>query len=503
MNPPHSSGASSLSSQTRDGRIVSNAMLAMGVAIIAILSVLGVAWRTQTIILEHKEYLTENASNLAQNINPVRLRQLSFTQADKQKPEFQRLRRQMIAYSDYASLRSIYTLREREGKLYFGPESIAENDPLASPPGTLYQNPPVELLTLTRNPGTICIGPYTDEYGSFISAYSTVIDPITNEVLATIGVDLPEQDWLREIRNGQKGVVMLGTTLCGLLVLAALLLRRLLSRLPPTSRFKQPHALGLLILLYGILLTTLLGVATRDLDVRAMSTEFGRLASLKSTSVEHSFVGLRRDLQSIARFIEQSEVVTHEEFQKFTAPLVSAYGIRSWEWVPRITEDRREELERTVRSEGHPDYLIHDKSPQGLLQPAPPRNLHFPVAYVSPHVGNEAALGYDMASEPLRYATLTSAANERLTTGTPPLRIIQDTEGQKGMLVMEPVYSGEGQHRGFALGGIIFQNIIDHAITPRDSQRNLMEVHLLDVTTKGPAVELASYPRHINSAPPT
>jgi signal transduction histidine kinase len=139
--------------------------------------------------------LLQQASHVAQTMNPELVRQLSFTAADNGTPSFDYLREQMTVYGHYIDQKSIYSLAIRNDTLVFGPENLDVNDPVASPPGTVYEKPLPGVLELFKTGKPYVIGPYTDEYGTFVSAVAPVTDPQSGKVLMIVGIDVPADDW--------------------------------------------------------------------------------------------------------------------------------------------------------------------------------------------------------------------------------------------------------------------------------------------------------------------
>ena len=135
------------------------------------------------------------ASHVAQTMNPELVRQLSFTSADNGAPSFEYLREQMLVYGHYISQKSIWSLAIRNGVLVFGPDNIDINDPLSTPPGTIYEKPLPGILEIFKTGKPYVIGPYTDEYGTFVSAIAPVTDPQSGKVLMVVAVDVMADDW--------------------------------------------------------------------------------------------------------------------------------------------------------------------------------------------------------------------------------------------------------------------------------------------------------------------
>jgi len=88
-----------------------------------------------------REQLLRQAEGIARAVNPELAKKLTFTEADKGSPAFETLRKQFIAAGKTGSQRGIYSMALRDGKIIFGPESYPKNDPMASPPGTVYKKP--------------------------------------------------------------------------------------------------------------------------------------------------------------------------------------------------------------------------------------------------------------------------------------------------------------------------------------------------------------------------
>ncbi|MBF0211815.1 MAG: response regulator [Desulfamplus sp.] len=145
--------------------------------------------------------LLRYAVEIASNINPQLVKKLSFTPTDKGTPAFECLKQQMIRAGKRFPQRGIYTLALRNGKLVFGPENYPEDDPMASKPGTVYENPGEQDYEIFRSGKPFAIGPESDEYGTFISALAPVCDPANGQVLMVVGVDILADEWELHLNN--------------------------------------------------------------------------------------------------------------------------------------------------------------------------------------------------------------------------------------------------------------------------------------------------------------
>ena len=72
--------------------------------------------------------------------------------------------------------------------------------------------------------------------------------------------------------------------------------------------------------------------------------------------------------------------------------------------------------------------------------PADFREEYFPVYYVEPYQGNEAALGFDLASNPVRLEALNKSRDSGQGVATARITLVQESEDQFGFLVFRPIY---------------------------------------------------------------
>ncbi len=173
------------------------------VAGLTLLAALLSTWLVQRIGDGMREELLQSARLVTQALEANQVDSLSFTSSDEALPEFQNLNRRMkelvsslrLSWVSSHNCVSIYSLKQRDNTLYFGPESIPPNDPAASPPGTPYLNPPPELLDVFTTCEPITVSPFTDEYGTFVSAFVPLLPSQPGRPPTVIGLDVQVHDW--------------------------------------------------------------------------------------------------------------------------------------------------------------------------------------------------------------------------------------------------------------------------------------------------------------------
>lgn len=127
-------------------------------------------------------------------------------------------------------------------------------------------------------------------------------------------------------------------------------------------------------------------------------------------SIEREVVSSLEDLRFTAAFFAGSDHVTEDGFQTFVSFAVPRHNsIRALEWLPRVPDSMRKEFEAEAEVGGHSGYAIRQLDAQGDLVPAARREEYFPIRYVEPRDSNHSQLGFDHASEALRWQAMVEA----------------------------------------------------------------------------------------------
>ncbi len=175
-------------------------------------------WYAKRTDVDMRQRLLRQVVSIARTFRAERVQELSFTQADAGTPAFEHIRHQMIAFGQYLPCRGLYSLAMRDGTLIFGPENYRQDDPMASPPGTVYEQPSPADVAIFTTGEPVTIGPTEDEYGTFVSALAPVLDPDTGRVLMAVGMDIVADDWLAATASAGRNA-MGATMATGLVVL--------------------------------------------------------------------------------------------------------------------------------------------------------------------------------------------------------------------------------------------------------------------------------------------
>jgi len=149
-------------------------------------------------------------------------------------------------------------------------------------------------------------------------------------------------------------------------------------------------------------------------------------------------VGVMESLESL--YASSVEVERHE-FKQFVVPhLASHEDIQALEWIPRVRKNQKSLYEKMARIEGVRDFRITELDENGRTRDASSRKEYFPVFYIEPMEGNEEAMGFDLASHPVRLEALNLARDTGQMIASARVTLVQEKEDQYGVLMFMPVY---------------------------------------------------------------
>jgi PAS domain S-box-containing protein len=210
------------------------------------------------------------------------------------------------------------------------------------------------------------------------------------------------------------------------------------------------------------------------LENQNAKASFDIVAQERFDALESNVTLTLHSLVSLGAFYDSSISVERAEFARFAQDLLARdNAIQALEWIPRTPNRLRADRENSAHRDGFPSFLITERLPQGQLVRAGDRDEYFPVFFVEPLKGNERALGFDLASDPVRNEALRCSAATGSLFATGRVTLVQEVADQYGFLVFRPVYRGGGapstdQDRrerlvGFILAAFRIGDIIEKA----------------------------------------
>ena len=211
----------------------------------------------------------------------------------------------------------------------------------------------------------------------------------------------------------------------------------------------------------------LLGVglhAVVGLDGRAAVEAQGRLAAVErgalTADLEHAAQAVRGLADALAVWDGMPDQATFRSLTR--APLEANAVLAALSWNPWLSHADR------------PPALT-ERDAAGQLVSAAARPWYVPVSLIEPHEPNRWAIGFDVASEPLRRAALERARRTGQPALSAPLDLVQASDS--GVLLFARV-GGAQDPRGFVVGVFRPARLLARTVTA-DGQ---LRARLLDVT---------------------
>ena len=186
-------------------------------------------------------------------------------------------------------------------------------------------------------------------------------------------------------------------------------------------------------------------------------------------------------LDAIKSLYVVKDTVSAKEFRIFTQDLIEDHSaIQALEWVPKILDKELSVYETNARKRDK-DFMFKEKSADKLVGVSK-REVYYPVYYVEPYIGNELALGFDLASSPSIMKTLLQAQKEKTTFATSKVPLVQTKDKEDGFLVFLSLKNDVRNLDGFILGVFKIKELISIAL----QNYNLLDTQIqIDDITDG------------------
>ncbi len=230
--------------------------------------------------------------------------------------------------------------------------------------------------------------------------------------------------------------------------------------------------------------------------------DFERRAALIGNSLEKNLATYAEVVHSIRSLIVNSNVVSQDFFRRFVSrSLERVPGIQALSWNSVISHDERAEVEAALRAEGFRSFEIRETNAAGEPVRAADRPTYVFVRNVEPFEENRVAHGFDVYSIRDRRAVLDWARDTGHFAATAPVRLVQETGDQAGILAVVPVYEGGAEPEGveerrelvagFAVGVFRMGDVLAAALNGLGMSN--LNVRLFDDSIPGAARLLAAY----------
>lgn len=272
-----------------------------------------------------------------------------------------------------------------------------------------------------------------------------------------------------------------------------LLITRLNTKSPHPSRYIPIIIAGI----SGLCLSLFLFFMVGSWIDKELEIEFKSIARGYAGTIENKLGEYLSTSEFLKDHINISKDFDRKTFSLFANPILDRYpGIQALSWNPLVFDAEREYYESSVRSEGFDDFQFTQRSENGQLIRAEKRDEYVVVFMIEPLEKNRPALGFDIASNPVRLAAIQKAFDTGKAVATGKITLVQETGNQFGALILNPVFHEEyfrqkkgstqktglsKQRKGLAVEVIRIGDAVESALTQFTDTD--IELHLFDITT--------------------
>jgi PAS domain S-box-containing protein len=263
-------------------------------------------------------------------------------------------------------------------------------------------------------------------------------------------------------------------------------------RADPT--FRRPgltrHMPMALAVIAGLLLSGVLATIVSRLEEARQREDFARRADNAGSGLRATVDRVFDAVADVHDLLLASPEVHRDAFREFaTAELAHGAEVLTLAWVPRVADQDRTAIEGAARREGASGFRFTELDARGRIVPAARRAAYYPVLYLQSKQDSQVALGFDLAWEPARRATLERAGDGGSLAASGPLALLVPGR-PTGLVLAYPVYRrgapiGDVPARraaltGFAVGAVRMGDLI--AAVRRTVRSSEVSLELLDVS---------------------
>jgi len=230
--------------------------LRAGVLLVALLAIAAAFawWIVERANSDMRAAQREQAETVARSISIAQIKALTGSKQDIDCREYKRITEQLASIcSVNSNWRWIYLMgRKSDGSVFFYLDSEPPASKDHSRPGQLYREAPKSFRSLFDGGTTTVEGPYTDRWGTWISALVPITDTQSGAVIAVLGIDIDARAWKWDLASTVALPIVLVLVLIIVVIAAVFTVRSLDSEPKPIlRRLLPPLAVILALLIVG------------------------------------------------------------------------------------------------------------------------------------------------------------------------------------------------------------------------------------------------------------
>lgn len=206
------------------------------------------------------------------------------------------------------------------------------------------------------------------------------------------------------------------------------------------SRWKAPLVAAAVVFVVGQAGTIMLARNADEQATARQASEFDNQVDDALEVVEERLLSATVAIRALDGLFAADPHVDRREFHEFSAALHQSVSVRTLSFVKAVPAAQVEDFEQSVRSDtslradGYPEFQVHPVIGNADV---------FVPTYIEPLVEGDPAFGFDLGSDPTRSAAVEKARDTGSLVASRGVDFLSDSA--KGVLLMVPVYDGEGR----------------------------------------------------------
>ena len=205
---------------------------------------------------------------------------------------------------------------------------------------------------------------------------------------------------------------------------------------------KKPYSIATVTSLFaGTLISIAIFFIVDSWEKTQLENEFELSARNRYATIHTDIVRHQEIVNSIAGLFSSSEFVTRKEFHTFVqSSLKHDTDIQALAWNPLITHAEKNRYIKMAHKDGLTDFQFIEINSKGQREKASSKEDYVAVYYTEPYAGNEAALGFNVASDPARLKAIQQARDTGEPVITERVKLIQETGKSFGYILFKAIY---------------------------------------------------------------
>lgn len=193
----------------------------------------------------------------------------------------------------------------------------------------------------------------------------------------------------------------------------------------------------------GLLITAWVSRSLSDSEQDRITQRFELAARARADVVITQMRQPEEHLATLQRLFESVDRVDWPAFEKFTRPMLTQAGVRSYNWFPRVAAGDRPAFEREAQRLWGAHFTIAERDGKGQAIPAAARKRYFSLLYSVPEELGRKNLGFDLLSVPGREQLIDQAIDSGFTAASEIGPLLVDGQQTDAILLVAPVYRGD------------------------------------------------------------